>query len=167
MSHRIEYQLIRSFPAFVLFTPKADGREETWQIGMRTILTLRRNYENYGVSVYFNLSTMKQAILLAAFAVSAYVYLHKSGSPSSDGTTTVAGRQSGNIAVAPNVVIAGAPPSYNQWKTGPNAQTDLKTGPNAQTDFEPFAPSEQATWNQNPGYAIVSGPVKVPVYKLR
>jgi hypothetical protein len=65
------------------------------------------------------------------------------------------------------VVVAPAPPSYNRWKTGPNAendwktgptaQNDWKTGPNAQTNFEPFAPSEQANWNPTPGYTIVSG----------
>ena len=31
----------------------------------------------------------------------------------------------------------------------PNAKTDLAMGPNAQTAFEPFAPNEQATWNQD------------------
>jgi hypothetical protein len=109
---------------------------------------------------------MKQSVLLAALAVSAYVYLHKSAQPTSAGTT-ISALANSSTAVAPNIVIAAAPPSYNQWKTGPNAQTDLKTGPNAQTNFEPFAPNEQATWNQNPGYAIVSGTVKVPAYRLR
>jgi hypothetical protein len=65
------------------------------------------------------------------------------------------------VAVRPintMVAIAHAPSSYDRWKTGPNAQTDLKTGPNAQTDFLPFAPSEQANWNPTPGYTIVSSP---------
>ena len=69
--------------------------------------------------------------------------------------------------VSRTIVVAAAPSYRDRWKTGPNAQTDLstcptaqtnlKTGPNAQTDFEPFAPSQHATWNQTPGYSIVSG----------
>jgi hypothetical protein len=57
------------------------------------------------------------------------------------------------------MVIAPAPPTYDRWKTGPNAQNDWKTGPSAQTNFQPFARSEHATWNQTPGYTIVSGAV--------
>jgi hypothetical protein len=47
----------------------------------------------------------------------------------------------------PLVLDLLAESSYNQWKTGPNAQTD----------FEPFAPKEQATRNETPRYSIVSG----------
>ncbi|HEY1582446.1 MAG TPA: hypothetical protein VGF73_05050, partial [Chthoniobacterales bacterium] len=57
-----------------------------------------------------------------------------------------------------NVVVAAAPSSYSRWKYGPTAQNDWKIGPNAQTSFEPFAPNEQADWNQASGYTIVAGP---------
>lgn len=70
--------------------------------------------------------------------------------------------------VSQTVIIASAPPAYNRWapsperwKTGPNAQTDLKAGPNAQTDFAPFAPSEQASWNETPGYTVASASMSV------
>jgi hypothetical protein len=66
--------------------------------------------------------------------------------------------------VSQTVIIASAPSAYNRWmpspdrwKCGPNAQTNLRVGPNAQTDFAEFAPSEQANWNPNPGYTMVSG----------
>ena len=66
--------------------------------------------------------------------------------------------------VSQTVIIASAPsaysrwsPSPDRWKSGPNAQTNLKVGPNAQTDFAEFAPTEQADWNRNCGYTIVSG----------
>ena len=105
---------------------------------------------------------MKQPLLLATLAVSTYVYFHNS--PASAVGKTTSAQPSSNTGQNWTIVAA---PSYNQWKTGPNAQTDLKagpnaqtdlkTGPNAQTDFEPFAQNEQATWNQTPGYTIVSG----------
>jgi hypothetical protein len=70
--------------------------------------------------------------------------------------------------VSQTVIIASAPSVYNRWtpapdrwKTGPNAQTDLKAGPNAQTDFAPFAPSEQANWNETPGYTVASASMSV------
>ena len=103
---------------------------------------------------------MNQSFLLALLAVSTYFYFHNSASP-------ISPQPSRNIVAAQNWATAAAPSSYNRWKTGPNAQTDLKTGPtaqtdlktgpNAQTDFEPFAPNEQATWNQTPGYTITAG----------
>jgi len=98
---------------------------------------------------------MKIPLLLALLAGASYFYFHNpaSSAPIQD---TVSARPAGNTA-APAVTVAAAPSSYDRWKTGPNAQTDLKTGPNAQTDFQPFAPSEHATWNSTPGYTIVSG----------
>jgi len=70
--------------------------------------------------------------------------------------------------VSQTVIVASSPSTYNRWassndrwKSGQNAQTDLKTGPNAQTNFEPFAPSEQANWNENPGYTIASASMSV------
>jgi hypothetical protein len=108
---------------------------------------------------------MKTPLILALLAGATYIYSHNSLSPAPDAMTAV-GRP-GNVS-APTVTIVAAPSSYDRWKTGPNAQTDLKTGPNAQTDlacgpnaqtaFQPFAPSEHATWNSTPGYTIVSGP---------
>lgn len=97
---------------------------------------------------------MKQSLVLALLAVSTYFYFHGSASPTSDDGKTNSTRP--HIA-AQTWTVVPAPSSYDRWKTGPNAQTDLKTGPNAQTDFEPFAPNEQATWNQTPGWTIVSG----------
>jgi hypothetical protein len=96
---------------------------------------------------------MKPFVVLALLAASTYVYFHGSASPPADFWRPISSHPT---AAAPTVIIAPAPSSYERWKTGPNAQTDLKTGPNAQTDFEPFAPSEQATWNQ-PSWTVVSG----------
>jgi hypothetical protein len=98
---------------------------------------------------------MKTSLVLTMLAVATYMYFHKSASTTPLGTTVDA--RSNNAVTAPAVVIAAAPSSYERWKTGPNAQTELKTGPNAQTEFQPFAPSEHATWNQTTGYTIVSG----------
>jgi hypothetical protein len=138
----------------------AAGQERKGRLGTKQILTLRLNYENYG-SYHFSPQPhidMKQPLLLAVLlAVSTYFYLHNSASPTSAVGKTTSAPPSGNTVAVPTVTIVAAPSSYNRWKTGPNAQTDLKTGPNAQTDFEPFAPNEQATWNQTPGYTIVSG----------
>lgn len=97
---------------------------------------------------------MKIPLLLALLAGATYFYFHNPASTTPPGKTGVART---NSAATAAVTIAAAPSAYDRWKTGPNAQTDLKTGPNAQTDFQPFAPSEHATWNQNPGYTIVSG----------
>jgi hypothetical protein len=96
---------------------------------------------------------MKQLVVLALLAASTYFYFHSSAPPAADFWRPISSRPT---AAAPTFTIVPAP-SYDRWKTGPNAQTDLKTGPNAQTDFEPFAPNEQATWNQNPGWTVVSG----------
>lgn len=114
---------------------------------------------------YFNIAstTMKIPLLLALLAVATYVrFFHN---PASTGLSAA---RPGHTAAVPGVTIAAAPSSYDRWKTGANAQTDLKTGPNAQTDlacgpnaqtaFQPFTPSEHATWNQTPGgYTAVSG----------
>jgi hypothetical protein len=101
---------------------------------------------------------MKTSLFLTFLTVAAYFYLRNSA-PAANTTAASPNRQ----VAAPQAIIIAAAPSYTRWKTGPNAQTDLKTGPNAQTEFEPFAPSEQATWNQNqtPGYNIVSGGPRV------
>ena len=100
---------------------------------------------------------MKQPLLLALLAVSTYFYFRNSASPTSEVGNTISAQPASNTVAAQAAIIVAAPSSYNRWKTGPNAQTDLKTGPNAQTDFEPFAPNEQATWNQTPGYTITAG----------
>ena len=70
--------------------------------------------------------------------------------------------------VSQTVIVVSSPSTYNRWtssndrwKCGPNAQTDLKVGPNAQTNFEPFAPSEQANWNETPGYTVASASMSV------
>ena len=107
---------------------------------------------------------MKQALVLALLAVSTYFHFRGSASPTpGDGKIS----STRHTVAAQTFIIAPAPSSYDRWKTGPDAQTDLKTGPtaqtnlkmgpNAQTDFEPFAPNEQATWNQTPSWTIVSG----------
>jgi hypothetical protein len=107
---------------------------------------------------------MKIPLVLTMLAVATYMYFHNSASTTPARTTVDA--RSNNAVTAPAVIIAAAPSSYERWKTGPNAQTDLKTGSNAQTEFQPFAPNEHATWNQTPGYTIVSG-VKVSGRILR
>ena len=104
---------------------------------------------------------MKTPLMLALMAGATYFYFNDS-TPAA----TVATRPGGKLS-APAVTIAAAPSSYDRWKTGPNAQTDLKTGPNAQTDlatgpnaqtaFQPFAPSEHATWNHTSGFSNASG----------
>lgn len=117
--------------------------------------------------IYTNIAstTMKIPLLLALLTGATYVYFHNSASTTSTGLSAARPQHTGAV---PTVTIAAAPSSYDRWKTGPNAQTDLKTGPNAQTDlatgpnaqtaFQPFAPSEHATWNQTPGgYTAISG----------
>jgi hypothetical protein len=109
---------------------------------------------------------MKQAFVLVLLAVSTYFHFRGSASSTSDDGKTNSTRP-GHTVAAQTWTIVPAPSSYDRWttgpnaqtdlKSGPNAQTDLKTGPNAQTDFEPFAPNEQATWNQTPSCTIVSG----------
>ena len=90
---------------------------------------------------------MKQLFVLSLLAVSTYFYFHNSASPTSAVGKTTSTQPSSNTVAGQNWTIVAAPSSYNRWKTGPNAQTD----------FEPFAPNEQATWSQTPGYTIVPG----------
>ena len=95
---------------------------------------------------------MKTPLLIALLAGLFYYYYHDSSGP------TPAVTQPPSRPITTQVVIAAMPSYQERWKTGPTAQTDLKTGPDAQTHFEPFAPSEHATWNQgNPGYTIIAG----------
>ncbi len=107
---------------------------------------------------------MKTSLLIALLAGLLYYHLHSSAAPAPAVEKPISAPPARPAAASQAVIIASAPSSYNRWassydrwKNGPNAQTDLKTGPNAQTDFAPFAPSEQATWNQTPGYTIVAG----------
>jgi len=86
---------------------------------------------------------MKEAILLATLALALYFYTR-------DSAPTPAPATKAPVAVvaparATATFVAPAPSTYSRWKTGVNAQTE----------FEPFAPNEQATWNQNPVYTIV------------
>jgi hypothetical protein len=117
--------------------------------------------------IYSNIAStiMKIPLILALLAVATYVRFYDSASTT---LTSLSAARPDHTAAVPAVTIAAAPSSYDRWKTGPNAQTDLKTGPNAQTDlacgpnaqtaFQPFMPSEHATWNQTPGgYTVVSG----------
>jgi hypothetical protein len=106
---------------------------------------------------------MKTFVLLAALLGLTYNYFY-SESPTAVLAKSDSVQPARPAVASPRIVIALAPSSYGRWnagsgrwKTGLNAQTNLKTGPNAQTDFAPFAPSEQATWNQNCGYTIVAG----------
>ena len=85
--------------------------------------------------------------LLALLAVSTCFYFHNSASPTPAVGNTISAQPASNTAAAQPLIIVAAPSSYNRWKTGPNAQTD----------FEPFAPNEQATWNETPGYTIIAG----------
>jgi hypothetical protein len=94
---------------------------------------------------------MKQPLLLLILAALTFIYFYNPFPPAAPVAETVPAETRRNTVI----VVAPAPPSYNCWKTGPTAQNDWKTGPNAQTNFEPFAPSEQATWNQTTGYTIV------------
>ena|ERR1041385_1655142 len=96
---------------------------------------------------------MKTPLLIALLLGLIYYHYHDAAIPVPAVEKNIAARPSNTV-----ITIARAPSSYDRWKIGPNAQTDLKTGPNAQTDFLPFAPSEQAGWNQTPGYTIVSSP---------
>lgn len=110
---------------------------------------------------------MKTPLLLALLLGLVYYYYHESPVPKPAVEKAVPAQPVSHPVAAQAVIIAAAPSSYDRWqtgpsaqtrlKTGPNAQTNLKAGPNAQTDFAPFSPSEQATWNQSPGYTIVAG----------
>jgi hypothetical protein len=112
---------------------------------------MRRNYENYGKLLVYNsthTNIMRQPILLALLAFSTFFYFHNRLPPTPAVSKTVAPQPARSTAAAPSaIIVVAAPPSYNRWKTGPNAQTD----------FEPFAPNEQATWNHSSGYTIVGG----------
>ena len=88
---------------------------------------------------------VKDLLLVTLLAVSVYYY-HDSRKSSSTARHTVAPPVQSR-AVANEIVVAPAPSSHDRWKTGPNAQVT----------FEPFLPNEQANWNPNPGYTIVSG----------
>ncbi len=99
---------------------------------------------------------MKTLLLLTLLAAAIY-YHQGSPKPVSTASNAVVAQPTSDRVVAKEIVVAPAPSYSDRWKTGPNAFTDLKTGPNAQVTFEPFAPSEQATWNQTPGYTIISG----------
>jgi hypothetical protein len=97
---------------------------------------------------------MKTFLLLALLAA-AICYYHGPSKPAPTATVADAHLASKSF-VAKEIVVAHALTYGDRWKTGPNAFTDLKTGPDAQVTFEPFAPSQQATWNRNPGYTIVA-----------
>ncbi|MGI8438524.1 MAG: hypothetical protein ACR2NX_16745 [Chthoniobacterales bacterium] len=98
---------------------------------------------------------MKKFVLPMILGVCLYGYLTDPRNSASANTAPAAAPV--RVARHVNVIVAPSPSYASRWKTGPTAQNDWKTGPNAQTDFEPFAPSEQANWNNNPGYTIVSG----------
>jgi hypothetical protein len=102
---------------------------------------------------------MKKACLLLVLAVLTYVYFNQAPFTPPPERPPVDSTPASRLATAPVEAIVVAPtPSYQaRWKYGLTAQNDWKTGINAQTEFEPFAPGEQATWNQTPGYTIVSG----------
>lgn len=100
---------------------------------------------------------MRQLLLLLLLAIATYAYFTDSGSRDSGLAKPDSTRLSRRTITPQELIIVPAPSSYDRWKTGPTAQNDWKTGPNAQTNFEPFAPSEQASWNQTSGYTIVSG----------
>ena len=96
---------------------------------------------------------MRKSFVVATIGLAVFMYFQQSPG---------AGKKVVERAITPrpastSIVVAPNPAYSARWKTGPNAQTDLKVGPNAQTSFEPFAPSEQASWNQNPGYTITAG----------
>jgi hypothetical protein len=94
------------------------------------------------------INIMRQDLLLALLAFSTFFYFHNRLPPDRAVGKTVAPQPASSTVAAPRaIIVAAAPPSYNRWKTGPNAQTD----------FEPFAPNEQATWNRSSGYTIIGG----------
>lgn len=100
---------------------------------------------------------MKTILLLTLVAALIYYCYPDSASPTRRAIKPVAVEPVSQPAHTESVVVS-APSYHERWKTGPNAQTNLKVGRDAQTHFEPFAPSEHATWNQgSPGYTIVAG----------
>jgi hypothetical protein len=120
-------------------------------------LTISANYgqyQNYCPSHQSSID-MKQRLLLFILAILTFIYFYHPAAPAAP----MAQAASPEPPRATVVVVAPAPPTYSRWKSGLTAQNDWKTGPNAQTHFEPFAPSEHATWNQTSGYTIVSGAV--------
>lgn len=132
---------------------------------MKEILTLRRNYENYGNYQFIThprITTMKTSIFFAILATALYFYLRTSAPIP---VQKVVSKPVERTTRSQTIVVAAVQPYHDRWSagptlaSGPNAQTELKTGPNAQTDFEPFAPSEHAKWNQNqaPMYSNASG----------
>ena len=99
---------------------------------------------------------MKTPLLLALLL--GLIYYHSnSAAPTPGVEQTISEQPASHSVAAQAIIIVPAPSSSDRWKTGANAQTNLKTGPNAQTDLAPYAPSEQASWNQTPGYTIVAG----------
>lgn len=104
---------------------------------------------------------MKQPFLICVLAILTIIYFYNPA-PKHPATARAAeivapAQPVIHTVPAPRLAVAPAPSSYSRWKTGPTAQNDWKFGPNAQTTFEPFAPSEQANWNQHPGYSIIAG----------
>jgi len=98
---------------------------------------------------------MKTLMLLILLAFSIYCY-YSSPAPTAKVGDTIA-QPAQNPVVVREIIVVPAPSYQERWKTGPNAYTDLKTGPNAQVNFEPFAPNEQAHWNDTPRYTVTSG----------
>jgi hypothetical protein len=90
---------------------------------------------------------MKQPLLLFILALATFAYFYQSPSVARKQAENDSLQSSRSSVASHEVIVARSPSSYNRWKTGPNAQTE----------FEPFAPSEQANWNQSPGYTIVAG----------
>ncbi|MDQ6623758.1 MAG: hypothetical protein M3Y86_09795 [Verrucomicrobiota bacterium] len=97
---------------------------------------------------------MKKLILVALVTLTAFVYFNSS---SKAAKAVVSKNPIGRRPIAAAIVVASNSSYSDRWRTGANAQTDLQTGANAQTSFEPFAPLEQANWNQTPGYTIIAG----------
>ncbi len=124
---------------------------------MKTQLTVRRKYENYG-NKQLEYKTMKNPVILALLAVVACLYFRNSATPPAPtAQKPEAPKPAPTTEVAPHAITVAPASPYSRWKIGPMAQNDWKIGPNAQTDFEPFAPLEQADWNKSSGYTIVSG----------
>lgn len=98
-------------------------------------------------SLHQTTNKMKQPLLLFILAVATFAYFYQPPSAAREQAESDSAPARRTNVAPPEVIVARAPSSYDRWKTGPNAQTD----------FEPFAPSEQANWNQNPGYTIIAG----------
>ena len=100
---------------------------------------------------------MKPPLLLCILALLTFIYFYNPEAKHSETAKAAPAQPAVHTVAAPRPVVAFAPSSYERWKSGTTAQNDWKIGPNAQTAFEPFAPSEQANWNPNPGYSIIAG----------